>query len=154
MPDSSFLLIGNIRKAHGIKGEVGVEYYADSPDLLQEGVFLRRGQDTPVFHEIASMRVHHGALLLRLAAIPDRTAAEALRGYDVLVPASRLPEDDSIYRYQLMGVAVLAVDEQGAETAWGTISDIADAAGQELWTISRDGEEDILFPATPGFVLG
>lgn len=155
MPDSYFLPIGRIRKAHGIRGEVSVDYYADSPGLLNEGVYLRRSSETPVFYEVVSFRAHHGALLIRFKSIPDRTAAEHLRGFELLIPKDRLPEpdDDSIYIHEILGLSVYAVDENGTETLWGAIEDVADIAGQEIWTISLSGKEDVLFPVTSEFIL-
>lgn len=156
MSDSSLLLIGKIRGAHGIRGEVGVAYYAESPSLLRGAVYLRRGAEPPARYEAASFRQHHGALLVRFENVPDRTAAERLRGYDVLVPKERLPQSDgdAVYIHEILGLCVVAVDETGRETLWGTIADVAEPAGQEIWTIRLPGEEDILFPAAPEFVRG
>lgn len=156
MPDSPLLPIGIVRKPHGIKGEVSVTYHADSPVLLSGGVFLQRGEDPPVFHKVIAHRFHHGTLLLRLEGVCDRTAAEGLRGRVLLVPESRLPEPDAdaVYLHQLVGLTVVARAEDGTESVWGVISAVADPAGQELWTISREGEADILFPAVPEFVAG
>jgi 16S rRNA processing protein RimM len=156
MSDSHLLPIGRIRKAHGIRGEVSVDYYADSSALLHDGVYLRRVSDSPVFHEVDSFRAHHGALLVRFKSIPDRNAAELLRGYEVFVAKDSLPEpdDDGIYIHEILGLSVLAVNENGSETLWGEIDAVADIAGQEIWTISLAGEEDVLFPVTPEFILG
>lgn len=155
MPDSHFLPIGRIRKAHGIRGEVSVDYYADSPSLLHEGVYLRPSAGAPVLYEVVSFRAHHGSLLIRFKSIPDRTAAEHLRGFELLVPKDRLPEpgDDSIYIHEILGLSVYAVDENGEEALWGAIEDVADIAGQEIWTIPLAGKEDILFPVASEFVL-
>lgn len=156
MTDPLLLPIGRIRKAHGIRGEVSVEYHADSPDLLSEGVYLQHGSGAPVFHEIASFRAHHGALLIRFAGVADRNVAETLRGYDMFIPENRFPEPDdgAIYLYEIMGLSVIAGNEDGTETEWGVITSVNDSAGQELWTISRKNETDVLFPATPELVLG
>ena len=155
MSDFHLLPIGRIRKAHGIRGEVSVDYYADSPDLLRDGVYLRRASGSPALYEVASLRAHHGALLIRFTSVPDRNAAELLRGFELLVPKDRLPEpdDDEIYIHEILGLAVFAVDENGKEALWGTIEDVADNAGQELWTISLPQKEDILFPVASEFIL-
>lgn len=155
MPDSLLLPIGRIRKAHGIRGEVSVDYYADSPVLLRDGVYLRRASEPPVLYEVTSFRAHHGALLIRFTSVPDRNAAELLRGFELLVPKDRLPEpnDDEIYIHEILGLTVIAVDENGKETLWGTIEDVADISGQELWTISLAGKEDVLFPVASDFIL-
>lgn len=156
MPDSPLLPLGRIRKAHGIRGEVSVEYYADSPDLLSGGVYLRHGTGVPVPYEIVSFRVHHDALLIRFKNVPDRNVAETLRGYDILIPEERLPEPDDgeIYLHEIMGLHVLAANEDGTEADLGVITAVMEPAGQELWTISKENEEDVLFPATPELVLG
>ena len=155
MPESSLLLIGRISKAHGIRGEVSVAMYTDSPSLLRNGVYLQKSSSSPVFHEVKTYRAHHGATLVQFAGIVDRNAAEALRGVEILIPESHLPEpnDDEVYIYRLMGLTVLHMEESGFRTPLGKISNIAEPAGQELWTISAEGEEDILFPAIPEFVL-
>lgn len=155
MPDSSLLLIGRIRKAHGIKGEVSVDCYADSPSLLRGGVFLQSRSTPPAFREVETLRTHHGAVLIRFAGVTDRNAADMLRGLEILIPEGRLPEPDAgeIYRYRLLGLSVTALDEDGREVTLGTISGIDEPAGQELWSISKEGEEDILFPAIPEFIL-
>jgi len=152
-----FLLpIGRIRKAHGIRGEVSVDYYADSPNLLSGGVFLQLGEEETIFHKVVSARFHHGALLVRFADIVDRNAAELLRGYDLLIPEERLPEPDdgAIYLHEILGLAVIVEAEDGTRTTLGILADITEPGGQELWTIVKDGEEDILLPAAPEFVLG
>lgn len=150
------LPIGKIRKAHGIRGEVSVDYYADSPALLSEGVYLRSGSGAPVPYAIQSFRTHHGSLLVRFISIDDKNAADALRGHEMLVPEDRLPapSDGAIYLHEIMGLRVLADKGDGTFDDVGVISAIADTAGQELWTIAAPGETDVLFPAAPEFVLG
>ncbi len=151
----SYIPVGRILKAHGIRGEVSVEYHADSPRLLDGPIYLQRGTASPAPYTVAAWRKNHGALLVRFAETPDRTAAETLRGCTLLVPQDRLPEPDEgeVYLHQVLGLTVTAVSPGGAETNLGRISSIASPAGQELWTISQEGEEDILFPAVPEFVL-
>jgi len=156
MPDDLLLPIGKIRKSHGIRGEVSVEYYADSPKLLCDGVFLQAPGKNPIFFDVVSFRAHHGILLVHLKNVDDRNAADTLRGFDVLIPESRLPEPDdgSIYLYKIIGLHVIAISDAGGEREWGIIHDVADVAGQELWTISNENENDILFPAIPEFISG
>ena len=156
MSDNLLLPIGKIRKSHGIRGEVSVDYYADSPELLRDGAFLQAPGKSPVFFDILSFRAHHGVLLIHLKTIDDRNVADTLRGFDLLIPENRFPEPDdgSIYLHEILGLRVIALDDAGQESDWGIIRDAADIAGQELWTISAENENDILFPATPEFISG
>ncbi len=62
---------------------------------------------------IEEVRFTTGALLVALAGVEDRTAAEKLRGCVLEVPASSLPElaEDEYYPFELRGLRVL--DEEG-----------------------------------------
>lgn len=156
MPQSYLLPIGKIRKAHGIRGEVSAEIYADSPDLFEKGVFLQRNAEEPAFYQIESFRKHHGQTLLLFHGVSDRSTAENLRGCSLLLPEKHLPVPDEgeVYLYQLLGYTVIGPSAGGEDCVWGNISAISEPAGQELWTISLPEEEDILFPAVPELVIG
>ncbi len=147
--------VGRITKAHGIRGEVSVEYHADSSRLLEGTVYLQKGSAPPAPYTVAGIRRSRDALLARFAEIPDRTAAELLRGCTVFVPENRLPPpgEGDMYLHQVLGLAVIQVLPDGTEKKLGRVDGIASPAGQELWTVSLEGQEDILFPAVPQFVL-
>lgn len=101
------VVVGVVRRAHGIRGEVVVDVLSDVPGRFDSGSELialepsgrRRGLT------LTAARPHKGALLLRFDQIADRNAAEALRGAELVVEASRTPppEPGSYYHYQLLG---------------------------------------------------
>ncbi len=154
MAAQTLLPIGFITKAHGIRGEVSVEYHADSPRLLQGELYLRAGSAPPARQKVASWRRDNARLLLRFEGIADRTAAERLRGAEILVPADALPEldDGEVYLHALLGLSVIEVKEDGSESPVGSLENINSPAGQELWTIRTPAGEEKLFPAVPEFV--
>lgn len=73
-----FLECGKIVTTHGIKGEVKVQPWCDSPDFLLdfETLFLRRGE-TPLTVERA--RVQKNMVVLKIAGVDTPEAAAALR---------------------------------------------------------------------------
>lgn len=148
---NSFVLIGRIIKPHGIKGEVCVDFYADSPSILADEIWLKQSSAKPSPVGIIAARFHHGRLLLTLENSPDRNTAETLRGAEVLVPRERLPdlEEGEIYLADLPGFTVI-LDETG-ETI-GAIADVDLSSGQEIWRIATPDNKEILFPAVPEFV--
>lgn len=156
-----FIKVGRIVKVHGIKGELLLEYKAASVDLLLDGVFLEDNAPADrkglLEYKICSVRLHHGRLLIRLEDVPDRTAAELLRGCSVFIPRSRLPEVDEneVYLGDLPGLSVLVyAAEGGAEPEpLGFIASVDEMAGQAIWTIKTPGGREILFPAVREFVL-
>lgn len=156
-----FIEIGYIVKAHGIRGEICIEYNADSPDLLWDSLYLApasaRGADKGsglTRYGLVKMRMHQGRPLLTLEGVPDRTTAELLRQQRIFIPESRLPEpgDHEIYMTDLPGLEVLVLAEDGSKTHLGALSKAEEQAGQEIWTITTPDGKEVLFPATEEFV--
>ncbi|MFQ9491715.1 MAG: ribosome maturation factor RimM [Bilophila wadsworthia] len=105
--------IGTLARPHGIRGEIRVNYYADSLELLRgDVVYLQAGNKPPRKMEIDTVRMHQGTPLIRFVEAPDRTAAEFLRGQTLLIPESALPEldEDEVYLHDML-VSVVRRDE-------------------------------------------
>lgn len=104
------LLIGRVVKAHGIRGEVAVEVTTEDPDRrFAPGEVLTgrlRGNDRPL--TVAVARPHQGRLLVTFDEVPDRTAAEGMRGMKFFAaPLDDDGEDDGFYDHELVGLRVL-----------------------------------------------
>lgn len=144
--------IGTLTRPHGVRGEMRVDYYADSLDLLRgDAVYLQAGHQPPRKAEVESVRLHQGTPLVRFAEAPDRTAAEYLRGQTLLVPESALPEldDEEVYLHDLLGLSVV-LDASGEPL--GTLEHVLFHGEQEVWSIMTPAGKEILLPAVPEFV--
>lgn len=129
-------LVARIGKPHGLRGEVTVRLHTDVPEqrfALGARLLTRPPQAGPL--TVRSARVHNGIWLLAFEEAPDRTAAEALRGTELVVTvdapdAQGAPhardadavggsDDEGWYEDELVGVAVRDVDGAviGAVTA-------------------------------------
>lgn len=110
--------IGRIAKAHGLRGEVGVKLHWSASEVLfsVDEVFVESdaGQRTL---RVEACRPTPKGVLLKLAGIDDRTAAEALRGASVSVPRALLPEleEGEFYLADLLGAKVIAPDGEVGE---------------------------------------
>jgi 16S rRNA processing protein RimM len=84
-------------------------------------------------------------MLVRFVEVPDRTAAEALRGTRLLVGADELipvADPDEFHVHQLEGLAVELVDG----TPVGTVREIVHGPGGELLVLARPELPDALVP--------
>lgn len=115
MTHSAFIIVGRVRKAHGIRGEVVVEVITDAPDAVFASghrIFAgtASGDLTPARQElhVSSTRDFNEGLLVGFTEIPDRNAAELWRGRYLLLPADELPppSDDEVYVHDLVGMRV------------------------------------------------
>ena len=139
------LTIGTILKPQGIRGEVKVKPYTDYAEDFKEikRIFLD-GEEVKVL----SVRIGAGAVFFGLKGVPDRNAAELLRGKDVLIPREDAPDpgEGRYYIADLLGSEVFT--EEGESL--GILKDIRQAA-TDIYTIERDGKET-LFPAVKGVI--
>ena len=114
-PDPAFLIVGRVRKAHGIRGEVVVELLTDEPDaIFASGRRVYAGnssgdlaRDRQELH-VRSVRPFNEGLLVSFTEIPDRNAAELWRGRYLLAPATEVPapDEDEVYLHDLIGMRV------------------------------------------------
>ena len=128
--------MGTLARPHGIKGEICIDWHADSPLLLDTPLWLQKGKDAPRRVKIAAVRSHKERPLLLLEGVADRTAAEALRGCKLFVRREDLPEpdDDEVYLEDLLDCDVVLPD--GARI--GRLDHFEYPAGLEMWVIMPD----------------
>jgi 16S rRNA processing protein RimM len=103
------VVVGVVRRAHGLTGEVAVEVRTDEPERrFAPGAELWPEPGGPAW-TVASRRWHQDRLLLRLEGLEDRAAAEALNGTVLLArvdPSQSPAAEDEFYDHQLIGLAV------------------------------------------------
>lgn len=139
------LIVGEVLKPQGIRGELKIKPFTDSADDFRsfKRVFLG-GEE----FKVLSVRTGDGAVYLGLRGVPDRNAAELLRGRQVTIPREEAPEPEEgrYYIADLLGSEI--VTEAGK--VLGTLTNIRQAA-TDIYTLTADGKE-ILFPAVKGVV--
>ncbi|GAA5062829.1 16S rRNA processing protein RimM [Thermocatellispora tengchongensis] len=134
------LVVGRIGRPHGIRGEVTVDVRTDDPELrFAPGARLDTDPPSAGPLLVESVRPHAGFLLVRFAGVPDRTAAEALRGTMLVVESAEVPpldDPDEFYDHQLIGLAVETVSGEPV----GKVADVLHH-GQDLLVVRRGAEE-------------
>ena len=145
------VVVGRIGRPHGIRGEVTVEPRTDEPDeRFAPGAVL--SVDGPV-HELVVDRTHwhSGRLLVTFAGVPDRTAAEALRGLLLHVERAddETPDDpDEYYDSTLTGCAVELADG----TSIGAVEEVLHLPSQDLLVVRGPEDREVLVPFLAAFV--
>ncbi|GGI06476.1 ribosome maturation factor RimM [Egicoccus halophilus] len=145
---ADLVVVGRVVKAHGIRGELVIDVLSDVPGRFDTGgsVVLAGARRT-----ITGSRPHQGRLLVRLDGVSDRTAAERLRGAELLAPAADVSDEETYYAHELVGMAV--VDEQGASLgAVSGLIELPEAAGYDLLEVTRADGGTWLLPAVDDFV--
>ncbi|WP_018682040.1 ribosome maturation factor RimM [Actinokineospora enzanensis] len=142
------VLVGRVAKAHGITGELAVDVRTDSPErrfALDAVVTARVRGAADRALTVTAVREHSGRLLVRFAEVPDRTAAEGLRGALLLADPADLPaidDPDEFYDHELEGLAARLRD--GTEI--GTVREIGHSPAGELLVVDRPDGTEVLVP--------
>lgn len=142
---SNLVLLGSIAGAHGIRGEVRIKPYTEDPERLAAYGPLRDGGGRRF--EIQSLRVVKGGVVARLEGVTNRDDAEALKGVELYVERTRLPEPDEGEWYQSDLVGLVAMDAGGS--AIGTVVAVQNfGAGDLLEIRPATGGQSVLVPFT------
>ncbi len=138
---------GKVVNTHGIKGEIKIEPWCDSPDFLLSFKELLIGKN--VFRVLSS-RVHGKMVLASLEGIESVQDAQRLKEQSVSIDRTGVNLPEGRYFVQdLIGLAVLGQD--GVRI--GTLYDVMSMPAQDVYVVrGEDGEHYI--PAVPEFVLG
>ena len=140
------LSVGEVLKPQGIRGELKVKPFTDSPETFKE---FKSVDIDGAEYKILSCRTGDGFVYLGLKGVADRNAAERLRGKLLSVPREDAPElpEGRYYIADLLGAE--AYFENGAYA--GTVKDVLKNA-TDVYVLEKDGK-DILFPASAGVIL-
>ena len=143
MPDT--IEIGVVARAHGIRGEVRIHLYNPASTALDGAEALWLGERE---YRIESARPVAGAYLVALAGVPDRTAAETLRGRPVSVARVDIELDEGeVLLGDLVGCRVELPD--GSE--WGVVTGLELGAQDRL--VVRQGDIERLVPVVDELLI-
>lgn len=149
---SEYLLIGEITRPQGVRGEMRVRPYTDDPMRFEDldAVYVCHGDE----YEMRGMRfvrlASEDVVIIRMDGVEDANAVEKLRGEKLYVDrahAVELPEDAD-FIVDLIGCRV--VDDEGEE--WGKITDVMQPGGGDVYVINGPRGE-VLAPALKSLVL-
>lgn len=126
--------------AHGVTGEVRLKLFGDGLEALSAHHRFNNGALT-----LQKLRDDgKGGAIARFAEIPDRTAAEKLRGTVLTVPRAALPPlgEGEYYHIDLIGLA--AVSDAGE--ALGRVTAIENYGAGDVLEIERPDGKRFMVP--------
>lgn len=137
------LMIGRVVKSHGIRGEVSVEVTTDDPEgRFAIGTQLSGRQGNRELNlTVKSSRPHKGRLLLTFEEVPDRTAADQLRGTRFFAEPREDDEDDGFYDHELEGLRII---HEGKDI--GEVTGIAHTLNRVILEVTLIGGKEALIP--------
>ena len=146
------IIIGKAVNVVGLRGELKIYNYSDDRDRYEklEKVFIG-SKDKNTRYEIENVRYKDHMIILKVAGIDDRNAAEAIKEQMVLMAEEDLDElpEGVYYVKDMIGMDV--VSDTGEKL--GKLRDINTNTPQRLYEVNRPGKPDILIPGVDEFIL-
>jgi 16S rRNA processing protein RimM len=148
---TGFFIVGRVRRAHGIRGELVVESLTDAPDaIFASGRRLFAGaRDGAPAPDAREYHVRHatpfkGGWIVALEGLTDRTTAEAWRDRTFLVPDDEVepPAEGEVYLHDLIGMRVALMD---GETV-GTVREVFELPQGLVMEVERAAGDTVMLP--------
>ena len=137
-----FIEAGEIVTTHGVRGEMKVLPWVDSPEVLCEFDRVRiDGKE----YEVESCRIQKSCNLLKVKGVDTMEAAQAMRGKTVELYREDI-DDEVIFAAELIGMEVRC----DGNTV-GKITEVLDYPGNKVYVVK--GEREYMIPAVSAFVL-
>jgi len=144
----NFLTVAKILKPQGIRGEIKVKTFTDSPSDLCKFERVYIGGNC---YKLLKVRPQSGdCAFITLSGIADRNAAETLRGYDVEADRNDAPSlpDGTYYIADVIGCKL--VTSQGEEL--GEVTRITPAR-TDIYEYEKPDGHTVSFAAVEGVIL-
>jgi 16S rRNA processing protein RimM len=143
---SALILLGFVGAPFGVRGWVKLRSHTEPPERLLDHRSLVLGQGNAwQNYRIEASGRSGGALTVKLTGVEDRDQAQALRGAQVCVLRSELPQRDDrdFYRADLIGCEVVNLDGVGL----GSVQHFLETPAQVLMVVR--GAQEFWIPAVP-----
>ena len=144
-----YLEAGKIVRTHGVRGELCVEPWADSPEFLGKlkRLYFDGGKRDA---GLVSSRVHKGQLLVRLQGVDSVEQGDALRGAVLYLDREdvRLPEGS----YFLQDIIGLRAVDGTTGREYGTLQEVLPTGANDVYRIVDGQGREYLFPAVPHMI--
>ncbi len=147
----TYIDTGRIVGTHGLKGEMRVQPWSDSPQFLTQFSTLYLDDQGRTELKVRSARVHKNILLLTAEGIDSIEAAEGLRNRVLYLHRDDVELEPGRHFVQdLMGCRVLDADSR---EEYGTLTEVITTGANDVWQVTDSGGKNYLVPVIPDIVV-
>jgi len=149
--EPEFLVVGKLRRPHGLRGEVLMSVWTDFPERLKPGVSIHIGVNHGL-HIIRSIRWHRQDMLIAFEGIVDRDQAGIFRNQLMMVRADDRPSlpNGQLYQHQLLGMRVILEEDA---SLIGTLTEIIETGANNVYLVRAEDGQELLIPAIDSVIL-
>lgn len=138
-----FLETGKIVNIHGLKGDVKIMPWCDSPDFLCGFYRLYIGKQKKSY-AVEHSRVHGTTVLVKLEGVDTPEAADSLRNQVVYIDRSEVELEEGVYF--IKDIIGLTVKDASDGRVYGKVTNVLQTGANDVYEI-KNGERTYLIPA-------
>ena len=147
-----YLEIGQIVSTHGIKGELRVQPWCDSPEFMKKFKTLYFDKDGKTSKKVLACRPHGNIVILSLEGVDSVEKAQVLRNKILFMNRNDAGLKKGQYYIQdLLDCTVIDADDE--EKVYGVLSDVSQTGDNDVWHITDKDKNEYLIPAIPPVVI-
>mgnify|MGYP006298928983 CR=1 FL=1 len=148
MNSPNLLYLGDIKKAHGVKGGLFISIINENIKFTNDlrSVWLGETPDHITSWEIENIKISNDKVFLKLRNVDTPEEAKFLKGLKVFIDEIDVPEKTI---FETIGFELI---EESTSQKIGTIVEVEPGAMQDLLVI-QTGKDTKLLPAVPEFLV-
>lgn len=147
-----FLELGQIVGTHGVRGEMRLNPWCDSPEFAAKfkTVYFDEKGTQPV--KVVSCRPHGNVALIRLTGVNSANDAEKMRNTVLYIRRgdAHLPHG-TWFISELIGCEVYDADDR--THVYGTLSEVMQTGANDVWAVKENNGREYLVPAVKSVVI-
>ncbi len=152
MAKQAYLECGRIVNTHGTRGEMRVESYCDSVEVLcaLPTVYVRGADGGYQACPVLFAAPYKAGARMQLACVADMDTAEQWKGKTLYARREDIPRaPGAVFIADMLGLPVLDAE---SGRLYGTLHDVQPAPSADLYDILTPGGQHVLLPAVPAFL--
>lgn len=146
------LEVGKIVNTHGLKGEVKVVPWTDTPDVFEELEYvLVKSRQGEMKLNISGIKYQKNNIIVKFRELNRIEDAEPLKNSVLSAPREMLGElpEGVYYITDLLGLPVYDEDDN----LLGKVTDVFPTGSNDVYAVSREGRKDLLLPVIDDVIL-
>lgn len=149
--EPEYLVVGMLRRPHGVRGEILMDVHTDFPERLRPGATIWVG-DHYQPQPLQAVRPHGKGLLVKFNGVDTPESAGLFRNQWVYVPTRSVPPlpEGEFYHHQLVGLQAI---EQDTGRLLGVVKEILVTGANDVYVLETPAAGELLLPAIPDVIL-
>lgn len=146
------LEVGKIVNTHGLRGEVKIVPWTDSPDVFEDISFVyakRRNEEIKL--TLSGIKYQKNNIIVKFKEINSIEEAETFKNSTLTADRKMLGElpEGVYYIADLIGCEVYEEDKEKI----GILSDVFNTGANDIYAVSREKKKDLLIPVTDDSII-